>query len=98
MPTVEERVADGVEWLDAQEPGWAERINLAELDLASPCRCVLGQIYGGFDEAPVDDISPQLFGFNANLFGTEFANLDEEFTALEVEWRRVITSRREAAA
>ncbi len=44
----EAEVAKGAGWLDANHPGWERRIDLAVLDLSSPCRCVLGQIGGDF--------------------------------------------------
>ncbi len=44
MSTVEERVAAGAAWLDANEPGWERRIDLATLEVADGCRCVLAQI------------------------------------------------------
>ncbi len=45
--TIEQRVAAGAAWLDEHEPGWERRIDLATLDLASSCRCVLGQLFAG---------------------------------------------------
>jgi hypothetical protein len=38
-----ERVERGATWLDTLCPGWANGINLQELDLRSPKVCVLGQ-------------------------------------------------------
>lgn len=38
-------VERGMAWLDANRPGWERRINLARLDLNSPCNCLLGQEY-----------------------------------------------------
>jgi hypothetical protein len=43
-----ERAAVGAALLDAEVPGWAKRIELEELDLGSPHRCVLGQLYGSY--------------------------------------------------
>lgn len=44
--TIAPRVADGVLYLDHHRPGWAFLVDLATLDLASPCLCVLGQVTG----------------------------------------------------
>ena len=44
MATMTERVAAGAAWLDENQPGWWQRIDLGELNLASSCRCVLGQL------------------------------------------------------
>ena len=45
--TIAERVARGAAYLDEREPGWWQRIDLDALDLAVPCKCVLGQLDGG---------------------------------------------------
>jgi hypothetical protein len=92
VPTVEERVARGVEWLDANEPGWERRIKLDALILSSSCRCILGQIYGSFHRRPDELEEADEFGFTVLVVEDYSA-----FEPLAVEWRRVITSRREAA-
>ena len=55
-----ERANDGATYLDAEEPGWAERINVEGLDMSigdpdrfddpGVCGCVLAQLYGSFEE------------------------------------------------
>ncbi len=57
---IEARVARGASHLDAHLPGWERRIDLATLDLADSCRCVLGQLYGGRKELAhsVDIMAP----------------------------------------
>jgi hypothetical protein len=96
VSTIEERVARGAAWLDEQEPGWARQVDLARLALSSPCRCVLGQLYGEYMDAPLVDVFGNVagveHGFNAGGIDTE-----AEFVALEARWRRVITERRAAA-
>lgn len=52
-PTIEQRVAAGAEWLDANVPGWLDLINLAHLRLDDACRCILGQTFGDYDKAPL---------------------------------------------
>lgn len=42
-----ERVHRGATLLDERRPGWAEQVDLARLDMASPWQCVLGQVGGG---------------------------------------------------
>lgn len=44
--TLEARVADGVLFFDHKRPGWASLVDLSDLDLSSPCLCVLGQVVG----------------------------------------------------
>lgn len=42
---LEERIALGVQFLDAVKPGWAGQIDTNELELSNPASCVLGQLY-----------------------------------------------------
>lgn len=48
MNPMDERVAVTAEWLDVVEPGWAEVIDLARLNLASFRWCVGGQIEASY--------------------------------------------------
>lgn len=54
IPTASERVAKGVEYLDANYEGWRDRLSLDRLDMNHQQKCVLGQIvpstwgYSGF--------------------------------------------------
>ena len=41
------KVADSAAELDRLRPGWAREINVEILDIASECKCVLGQLFGG---------------------------------------------------
>lgn len=45
----EVEIAAGAEWLDGFKPGWEREIEPATLELQSPCRCILGQVF--HDEA-----------------------------------------------
>jgi len=49
METPQERIARGAAWLDATVPNWIDRIDLQTLNLWSPWRCVLGQVFGPAD-------------------------------------------------
>lgn len=44
-----ERVERGAAWLDEHEPGWELKIDLGELNLASCYKCILGQVYGRYE-------------------------------------------------
>jgi hypothetical protein len=95
MTTIEERVRLGAAWLDANRPGWVDRIDLETLDLSTSCGCVLGQEFGDFDRAP-DEVyrrAPQ-HGFNvpSNQAGTM-----RQYDNLTTAWRDYITARRAAA-
>ena len=43
------RVERGAALLDAEEPGWAPRIDVPTLDMGDGRYCVLGQTYDSFD-------------------------------------------------
>lgn len=102
MTSISERVARGVEWLDVNRPGWVDAIDLERLLLSSPCDCVLGQIDGNYFTVIWSDDpnrpDGKACGFNARDAydcGGDDAQ-QAECHELEDEWRRVITSRREA--
>jgi len=93
--TIAQRVENGVQWLDENMPGWLTAIDLNRLRLSSPCRCILGQLYGEYMDRPDELDNGAAYGFNANW--VDGADEVWEFGALEREWRGVITARREAA-
>lgn len=39
------RVKRGVEWLDANYPGWESKVIINTLDMSNGCRCILGQLF-----------------------------------------------------
>lgn len=39
-------VLDAACLLDEHVPGWRKKIDLGRLDIASPCNCIMGQLYG----------------------------------------------------
>lgn len=63
---LQQRVDQGVAWLDKHHPNWwrADRpdhgperpgpIDLDELSMGHPCYCVLGQILGNYYQAPIE--------------------------------------------
>lgn len=45
----EERIQRGIAFLEEKAPaGWRERMNLKELDINDPFRCVLAQAFGSY--------------------------------------------------
>jgi hypothetical protein len=93
---VAERVAAGVAWLDENVPGWAERIDLEQLNLASCQRCVLGQLFGDFNDAPQPAsglVTSAHLGFDRHHGEPNFT----AYSALTAEWRRVIEQRQAGA-
>jgi hypothetical protein len=76
VETIPARVARGAALLDEKLPGWIERIDLDELDLANCFGCVLGQtFFNEWDEAeytihaectPYDFGASELFDIEAS--------------------------------
>lgn len=94
--TIAERVEAGAAWLDLNRPGWVDRIDLETLDLGEPCRCILGQEYGEYQNMPDllwESGLVHPYGFNAAVFGT-WAQRTDEFDALTAAWRELIERRR----
>jgi hypothetical protein len=66
--TADEAVANGIGWLNTNGPAnWRELVNLSILDVDSPTRCVLGQVFRNMAENPDYtfgdgwSVSPRLF-------------------------------------
>jgi hypothetical protein len=112
-PTIEQRVAAGAEWLDANLPEWVEKVDLGQLRLLSPCLCILGQAFGDFYTAPLpqegdarDAVAADL-GFLASVeidegladsaFDAYDAAEQQEYRELHAEWTRLILARRAAS-
>ena len=109
--TIETRVAQGVALLDEQLPGWVDRIDLDTLNLASPCRCILGQTWDEWSDPTDEDDryflhAHRLLGPAAGVVAEAEHGFNsvhygrlmrEEFAALTAEWRRVILARRGGA-
>lgn len=89
--TIAERVAAGAEWLDQHEPGWVERIDLDRLDLASACRCVLGQLDTYYYAAACYRLG---IDTKTQAYQLGFNDADARFTHLTTAWRELIQQRR----
>jgi hypothetical protein len=93
---VANRVAAGAAWLDQDEPGWDARIDLDRLDLSSGCRCILGQLDGGFGDGmearSLSLVRAAQLGFTADWDSP--LDLRDEWAALTAAWRDLITARR----
>jgi len=51
---LDETVTRGVQVLDRTFPKWWERIDLNVLEIADPCRCLLGQLMGNYAHAVLE--------------------------------------------
>jgi hypothetical protein len=98
---VREMVNRGMRALTCEQ---RERVDLGTLDMRNGCRCVLGQIYGGymrgatllFDlpfDSPELDAACEAHGFYVCALADEFTN----YAALEREWTRRLETEREIA-
>ena len=97
--TIEQRVANGVRFLDEYVPDWLEKINTPELDVNDLEKCPLGQIFGHYDTAKNrlrvefinSNISRKAMGFD--LMGDDIDALRIDSARLTDEWKRVINER-----
>lgn len=49
LTTARRRVAKGIAFLDERLPGWRRIVDRRRLDLSECDRCIVGQIFDGFD-------------------------------------------------
>ncbi|HYF29002.1 MAG TPA: hypothetical protein VEA36_01390 [Candidatus Paceibacterota bacterium] len=85
LDTAQERVAAGAALLDAQAPGWRDRIDVDRLSIQSCGRCMLAQLYGnyarGVKHLGLDANGTTVRnGFNAGP-GVSFSELDRAWKA-----------------
>lgn len=85
---IAERVQRGIDWLNANRPGWFHEIDLDNLQMSDCHQCVLGQLYGHFGNWPgYGELGARDFGFNVSAGAWRF-------TLLTKEWRNRITELR----
>lgn len=53
MDLIRERVEEGAKFLDKKVPDWATMLDLGALELGDCSQCVLGQLYGHYDNGVV---------------------------------------------
>lgn len=85
-------VADGAAFLDERWPGWWKRVNSRTLNVESCLNCVLGQLFGSYQEGMdwVSDMTGHKFacryGFATGTMGN--------YKLLTELWVEVLTQRR----
>lgn len=84
------RIERGAAVLDQNAPGWETKISLDHLDLANASYCVLGQVYGDYDNGLREldgevETHPARYGF--------LAQGDEDYDSLTDKWRAFIARR-----
>jgi hypothetical protein len=86
--------AYGAALLDRVNPGWHERINLADLDMSSACQCVLGQLYGWYEDGMtaigLDGETQLTHGFAGDPASNQFS---EKYWRLDEQWVREVAHR-----
>jgi hypothetical protein len=100
-----EPVRKGAALLDEQEPGWADRIELGDLEMHNPCFCVLGQLHNSYGQGlaavglvmgTVEDPFPDYV--RAPKYGFAIGDTDLPYgpawAALEAAWVVEILKRR----
>jgi hypothetical protein len=104
MSRITERVARGAALLDAKRPGWASRIDLVALDITSTSNCILGQLYGWYEEgqdalAELDDEGYQISsvgsyeGFSLDHWDEHYDGDMQEVDDLHGAWNDAINER-----
>lgn len=96
-------VARGVALLDAENPGWALRVDPDRLDMGSGSSCVLGQLYSApsdrympFDVYKIGLVALGLTPRGAVRYGFD-VDCSDDFPALERRWAEIIRERRLAS-
>jgi hypothetical protein len=80
-------VRRGESFLDVHVPGWRDQVDPSSLDLADCHQCVLGQVFGDYNDAVV------LLGLtlkDAQRLGFDWWGR-QTFVRLTEAWRRVIS-------
>ena len=93
LPSATNRVAAGMRFMDGLAPGWRHDINVATLDIRSNCDCVIGQVFGSFNdyrEKIFDYESPAHHPMMLGFFAFGGADAIEEFAELTREWKRAL--------
>ena len=93
-------VARGVEYLDREVPGWHDRINLRTLNMSNGERCIVGQLFGNYEQWLWGIGSPMtagalgfaMAGYPCEVY--DYYDSMDIYSELDREWRKVITERR----
>lgn len=90
--TPHERVARGAAFMDANYPGWVDKIDLNTLDIHSACDCVLGQAGLSYTNTWIEHFSAKAGEMKSRGFATTKA----ENESVNAAWRDLIMARRGA--
>lgn len=93
------RVARGAQLLDREVPTWFREVNVDQLDIMCPDRCIIGQLFGGFTDG-VEALELRAgtvagdYGFDLDLNASTQDEEEEERDWLNRTWIDVILARR----
>lgn len=90
------RVGCGVELLDREAPGWWERVELGALELTSCTGCVMGQLFGHYEQGLACLgvwRRGHEYGFALPSFSSELDST-ETWAELTEIWHEIILNRR----
>lgn len=90
--TIQERVDRGAALLDAEIPGWVQRIDLDRFRMSSCSRCILGQLFGSFENG-LDEL--HLRSRVDSPEGFDIVTPEDEYAAFTAAWKQLIIRRRE---
>ncbi len=91
------RALEGARFLDELPedilaPGWRARIRQGDLDIESPCRCMMGQLFGDFNEFVAEQDIPRGALINLGVFepGRRGPDRTRRYDLLTNAWKGVI--------
>jgi len=89
----------GAKFLDREQPGWETLIDLNELHMNDCTQCILGQLYGWYDDG-LSALNLGAFnGYDAADLGFDTAGsrgATEDYDVLTHQWAKQITRRLDA--
>jgi hypothetical protein len=90
---VTKAVQRGRDLLDAMAPGWANRIDTIDLDMGADNHCILGQLFGGYEEGKQalglanDDIAAHHGFYATNEMCSRYT---EPYKRMTMIWRKLL--------
>ena len=94
MLTIQQRVENGVKFLDERLPDWKTKINIEEINIATFDKCILGQIFGNFclsfEKLNHEFSSLEELGFIVSC--SNFEQLPQNTLELNKAWKEYLTN------
>jgi len=91
MLDIEDRVKNGVDWLNGVMPFWYRRINLSTLNMNEQTLCIIGQLFGSYNYIYNQGFDTQEIMSMGFTFTERYNNHAEEKELLEKEWKKIIS-------